>query len=789
MGIFARRDSPPKHPHSTLNDVLPPAFPHKPLWAQATDPTGRRPGPRAPRETYAAAGAAQGSRTPTVRLDTVERAGRTSGQEGEKTVEEEMGRLRLEGTPQTPLVQQQHSEHAPYSAPGPAPTAEHVYPPFPPLSSPSSSSPRWPPPLPTPPRRPSPSRSAYPASLRPGHGRSSPSHSGLNPSPPRPPLPTPPSLPVRPIPPPLPSPFQHPNSPPYAPSSGGTKMPSPTHYYFSSSTSSPTRPPALTSFPSPVASEHTYPAPPSPCPPRSPGNARLARGSSPVRWNVQPVALPSAPPALPPKPPLPPPPPKGVQVSPPKPVLAHRPMTEPIVPSSSAPRKTRKARGRDKGEKEEKGERGRRAGRKGKLPVVLSLLTSSEEEDNGDDSFSLSSSSPSSALVEGDDDLPPTSTRFCTPSPGKARLAGKGGGGKGRGGSKARCVSAPVLPYSSSRLLGTPSPSPSPVSASKQRRRSPVKLASVRQVQCAGITASSSRCTRMVTVSSVPPRRSPSAGDEQEEGEDGSGEEGAEEHYTYCGQHAKLALVESGMYLRTAGGKEEWVEYADWIPSTLPLGTQATLRGLMSRPVSEKDKKGFIYLHQLLPRRSPDSSSSPPPFPSPVSPAPSRPPTTLLKLGRALHPVARLSQWRASCPSVEILVRGVFPLPKSSSTSSSSGSLPPTQAGVRLTIAEDGTPNHHRWERLCLVELAGREEQCLSSLPRGGSSKKRREKCGDCGRVHQECFVLPRGAVSSAGWRGEDGMKEGEEEQEEWTAREVVMRWERWCRGVPGEGQ
>lgn len=40
-------------------------------------------------------------------------------------------------------------------------------------------------------------------------------------------------------------------------------------------------------------------------------------------------------------------------------------------------------------------------------------------------------------------------------------------------------------------------------------------------------------------------------------------------------------------------------------------------------------------------------------------------------------------------------------------------------------------------------------------------------KCLDCGRKHQECFLIPRAAFGAGAEGG-------------WAVREVVERWQRW---------
>ncbi|BGP14215.1 hypothetical protein JCM10213v2_002158 [Rhodosporidiobolus nylandii] len=231
-------------------------------------------------------------------------------------------------------------------------------------------------------------------------------------------------------------------------------------------------------------------------------------------------------------------------------------------------------------------------------------------------------------------------------------------------------------------------------------------------------------------------------------------------------------MGETGFFLRRSGagsgGGGELIRYEDWIPSTLPLATQATLRGLMGRAVSEKDCPGYIYLNELLPSSSSLSSRQ--------SSSHAPPGHTLLKLGRTLRPAQRLKQWRSSCPSLEPFTREIYPLLPSPSSSSVRGgaAVGGAQQSITLRFAPSGTRNHHRWERLCLVELAGR-----ARLHQGDGKEGR---CGDCGKRHQECFVVPREAVSGE-W-GPPLMGGAGEREEAWEVREVVERWERWCRDM-----
>lgn len=80
-----------------------------------------------------------------------------------------------------------------------------------------------------------------------------------------------------------------------------------------------------------------------------------------------------------------------------------------------------------------------------------------------------------------------------------------------------------------------------------------------------------------------------------------------------------------------------------------------------------------------------------------------------------------------------------------------------------LRVAQQGLPHHHRWERLVLIEVAGRAEVELGSQGEDGE----RKACADCGRKHLELFEVPVGAF------------------DEWVA-EVVERWGRWVGDVLG---
>ena len=108
--------------------------------------------------------------------------------------------------------------------------------------------------------------------------------------------------------------------------------------------------------------------------------------------------------------------------------------------------------------------------------------------------------------------------------------------------------------------------------------------------------------------------------------------------------------------------------------------------------------------------------------------------TTFLKIGRSVHPVGRLSQWKSQCPSRRPIVRDIFPLlpnhPFISHSNVNINTNTSRLAGA-LTIAEHGIPFHHRLERLILIEVAGRATLEAKARGQGNSVLTARTKCSD----------------------------------------------------------
>lgn len=173
----------------------------------------------------------------------------------------------------------------------------------------------------------------------------------------------------------------------------------------------------------------------------------------------------------------------------------------------------------------------------------------------------------------------------------------------------------------------------------------------------------------------------------------------------------------------------------------------------MTKPVTTKDKtqKGYIYCHEMVPKQVTRISQR-------------RPPTTYIKLGRSVRPVARLSEWTKQCPSREPIVRGFFP-EKLNQDGTPAGR---TMAGAQI-FADSGLECHHRWERLCLLEVAGwallqKAQRDRIDEASGEMTSKMNVKvgCEDCGRVHVELFELDQGSYET-------------------FVRELIVKWQRWC--------
>jgi len=226
---------------------------------------------------------------------------------------------------------------------------------------------------------------------------------------------------------------------------------------------------------------------------------------------------------------------------------------------------------------------------------------------------------------------------------------------------------------------------------------------------------------------------------------DGSESDPEEEEFEedYCYQHAKEINLATGFYLSPANpsaSTRSWIEFSNYIPTSLPPNLIARIRTNMISPLSSSDlssdNKGYIYIYELRDRRL----------------------TTLngdqficLKVGRAKNVFKRMSEWRSQCQSKEPVLRYFAPETKDERDGKKDQVL---MSGVGRT-ERVGIKGSHRWERLIHLNLA---------------EWRVKEKCGDCGSVHQEIFLLP----------DDDG--KGFE-----RCRDEVRKWEEWERLCVGE--
>ncbi|KAG8858518.1 hypothetical protein FRB96_005190 [Tulasnella sp. 330] len=177
--------------------------------------------------------------------------------------------------------------------------------------------------------------------------------------------------------------------------------------------------------------------------------------------------------------------------------------------------------------------------------------------------------------------------------------------------------------------------------------------------QCAGVTKSNKRCSRLV-------KAPPALGFLNPE----------DEIPRYCHQHAKEMLAVTGFYSRST---KAWVEFDDWIPAYLSEDTKVLLRSDMEKPISNSDVDGYIYCYELRDTKNKDIIN--------------------LKVGRAVNLVKRIDEWTKSCESKEPILRGWYPGPDRGDHAEISLMKGKVQG-------ESKGKNCHRLERLIHLELA-----------------------------------------------------------------------------------
>lgn len=228
-----------------------------------------------------------------------------------------------------------------------------------------------------------------------------------------------------------------------------------------------------------------------------------------------------------------------------------------------------------------------------------------------------------------------------------------------------------------------------------------------------------------------------------------------------------------------------------WIPKTLSPQTTSVLLTELTKPISDADDEGYIYMFWVTPQST--ASDSHPPLPRDIASSilPSAPQTNdrlhpppqprsmsdalraardlnalttnptsttsgtiRLKIGRTSNVHRRLAEWTRQCSHDLTLIR-YYPYTPSSA-SSSPARAPPRRhrAGSNASPAASLVPGRkvphvHRVERLIHLELADLRVRDLG-------------RCGECGKEHREWFEVE--AAKEALWRVD----------------ECVRRWVSW---------
>jgi len=246
---------------------------------------------------------------------------------------------------------------------------------------------------------------------------------------------------------------------------------------------------------------------------------------------------------------------------------------------------------------------------------------------------------------------------------------------------------------------------------------------------------------------------------------------------------------------KTSSRPSETSMLLSYIPKTIPPQTASALLAELSKPISQHDEEGYIYIFWLTPESlgpAPSSTASdlltPPTRPEqgrrtsdvlrqysvrrPQRPQPdggsprsgtktteeAENNTILLKIGRANNVTRRMNEWTRQCGYSLSLVRWYPYVPSTPSPSPqgspahsrrpSYNSQRPADPTRRVSEGVRKVPHAHRVERLIHIELA---------------SQRVMKKCDACGKDHREWFEVQA---------TRDGVK---------NIDEVVKRWVSWA--------
>ncbi|OCF32801.1 hypothetical protein I317_00873 [Kwoniella heveanensis CBS 569] len=318
-------------------------------------------------------------------------------------------------------------------------------------------------------------------------------------------------------------------------------------------------------------------------------------------------------------------------------------------------------------------------------------------------------------------------------------------------------------------------------------------------VQCAGFTRTGQPCKRLVKTSApylVSHHGDSGSAMREEEGDQRSDRVMGR----YCKDHAGMICQVGGFYWRGQQGNAGiWIDFADYIPTSLGQQTQALLRMTMESKLTDKECPGYLYAYELRDLETPT--------------------LTFFKVGRTDNVPRRIGQWTNQCQSKTPTLRDIFPLPTSASTSSAAAATltatssrttpikyttthhgkaplmtaaqhPLHRSGTLTTSFLPGATTHlnppsvamKRWERLVHIELSDR---CASDPESGRAFDRVREKCRDCGMGHKEIFPLRKastrttgtGAGAGANARAGTGVYED-------VVVEIICRWERFILAI-----
>ncbi|CAG8497754.1 11739_t:CDS:2 [Acaulospora colombiana] len=222
----------------------------------------------------------------------------------------------------------------------------------------------------------------------------------------------------------------------------------------------------------------------------------------------------------------------------------------------------------------------------------------------------------------------------------------------------------------------------------------------------------------------------------------------------YCQQHKQTMMeqaeIERALFV-PGRSKMTWVKFKDWLNDGLSEETKRLLISEMEKPISDRDRAGFIYAYRLVEGPSSHHDSN----------------CTLYKIGRTTNVHRRLYQWSQHCGYTPQLIE-LFPDVNLSSSFSSQESMLDT-----IFDDDEGSSNGecssqlakvtkckyaHRVERLIHIELSEKYSVDM-------------ETCLGCGNMHREWFKVIAPVRGSSTKVEDDGLHGWNE------IRKVIVHW------------